>query len=133
MSELAHRLYTLPLHHIKSYLELEKWTLVNENDRWIVFEDDDAVELAIPKKRQASDFTMYVDHMLKILSFAQDKEPDTVADDILTFDLDVLGTILNDSEGANSISMRSADAYFAELKQLLIFSGEFGGKEGTIL
>lgn len=122
MSELAHRLYTLPLHHIKSYLELEKWTLVNENDRWIVFEDDDAVELAIPKKRQASDFTMYVDHMLKILSFAQDKEPDTVADDILTFDLDVLGTILNDSEGANSISMRSADAYFAELKQLLIFS-----------
>lgn len=122
MTEIAHRLYTLPLHHFKSYLELEKWNLVNENDRWIVYEDDDAIELAIPKKRQASDFTMYVDHMLKILSFAQDKETDTVADDILTFDLDVFGTILDDSEGAKSISMRSADAYFAELKQLLIFS-----------
>jgi len=122
MSKIAHRLYTLPLHHFKSYLDLEKWNLVNENDRWIVYEDDDAIELAIPKKRQASDFTTYVDHMLKILSFAQDKEPDTVADDILTFDLDVFGTILDDSEVAKSISMRSADAYFAELKQLLIFS-----------
>lgn len=122
MSEITERLYTLPLHHFKSYLDLEKWNLVNENDRWIVYEDDDAVELAIPKKRQASDFTMYIDHMIKILSFVQDKEPNTVADDILTFDLDVFGTILDESEGAKSISMRSADAYFAELKQLLIYS-----------
>ena len=122
MSEPANRLYTLPLHHFKSYLDLEKWNLVNENERWIVYEDDDAIELAIPKKRKASDFTMYVDHMLKILSFAQDKEPNIVADDILTFDLDVMGTIFDNSEGAKSISMRSADAYFSELKQLLMYS-----------
>lgn len=122
MSEVAYQLYALPLHHFKSYLNLEKWNLVNENDRWIVYEDDDAIELAIPKNRQASDFTMYVDHMLKILSFAQNKEPDTVAEDILSYDLDVFGAILDDSESATSISMRSADAYFAELKQLLIYS-----------
>ena len=116
-------LYMLPLHHFKSYLEYEKvWVLVNENDRWIVYEDSDAIELAIPKNKQASDYQMNIDHVLKTLSFVQDKEPEDIADDILTFDLDVFGTILDDSEGAKSISMRSADAYFAELKQLLLYS-----------
>ena len=41
MSDFLDVLYTLPLHQFKSYLEFEKWTLVNENDRWIVFEDSD--------------------------------------------------------------------------------------------
>ena len=103
MSEVASRLYTLPLHQFRAYLEFENWTHVNENDRWILYEDIDAIELAIPKKRHASDFRMYVDHALKILSFAQDKEPDAVVDDIMTFDLDVFGAILDDSESAASI------------------------------
>ena len=123
MNAVFDSLYMLPSHHFKSYLEYEEvWALVNENDRWIVYEDSDAIELAIPKNKQASDYHMNIDHVLKTLSFVQDKEPEVVADDILTFDLDVFGTILDDSEGAKSISMRSADAYFAELKQLLLFS-----------
>ncbi len=122
MKENIDLLYTVPLYRFKTYLELENWTLVNENDRWIVFEDDGAMELAIPKNPKASDYRVYIDHVLKTLSFAQDKEPEAVADDILSYDLDVFGATLDNSEGATSISMRSADVYFAELKQLLIYS-----------
>lgn len=122
MSETKDLLYTLPLNRFKSYLELEDWNLVNENDRWIVFEDDDAIELAIPKNPMASDYHVYIDHVLKTLSFVQDKEPAAVADDILSYDLDIFGATLDDSADATSISMRSADAYFAELKQLLVYS-----------
>ena len=122
MSVFFDVLYTLPLHHYKSYLELEDWTLVNENDRWVVFEDSNAIELAIPKNRRASDYHMYIDHVLKTLSFSQDIEPEIVAEDILSYDLDIFGAILDDSDGATSISMRSADVYFAELKQLLMYS-----------
>ena len=123
MNAIFDSLYMLPLHHFKSYLDYEEeWALVNENDLWIVYEDSDAIELAIPKNRQASDYQMNIDHVLKILSFVQDKEPEAVADDILSYDLDVFGAILDESESATSISMRSADTYFAELKQLLIYS-----------
>ena len=122
MRENKDLLYTLPLYRFKSYLELENWTLVNENDRWIVFEDDDAIELAIPKNHKASDYRVYIDHVLKTLSFVQDKELEAVGDDILSYDLDVFGAILDGSDGATSISLRSADTYFAELKQLLIYS-----------
>lgn len=123
MNAIIDSLYMLPLHHFRSYLEYEKdWALVNENDLWIVYEDSDAIELAIPKNRLASDYQLNIDHALKTLSFAQDKEPVAVADDILSYNLDILGAILDESDNATSISMRSADAYFAELKQLLIFS-----------
>jgi len=123
MNAVLDSLYMLPLHHFKSYLECERvWSLVNENDRWIVYEDSDAIELAIPKNRLASDYQMNIDHFLKTLSFVQDIEPEAVADDIMSYDLDVFGAILDHSDGATSISMRSADTYFAELKQLLIYS-----------
>lgn len=123
MNSILDSLYMLPLHHFRSYLAYEAdWALVNENDLWIVYEDSDAIELAIPKNRLASDYQMNIDHALKTLSFAQDREPVAVADDILSYDLDILGAILDESDIATSISMRSADAYFAELKQLLIFS-----------
>ncbi len=122
MKENTDLLYSLPLYHFKSYLELENWTLVNENNRWVVFEDNDAIELAIPKNSRASDYRMYIDHLLKTLSYVQDKEPTVVADDILYFDLDILGALLDDSPDATSISLRSADAHFAELKQLILYS-----------
>lgn len=123
MNAIIDSLYMLPLHHFKSYLEYEEdWALVNENDLWIVYEDSDAIELAIPKNRLASDYKMNIDHALKTLSFAKDKEPVAVADDILSYELDILGAIWDESDNATSISMRSADAYFVELKQLLIFS-----------
>lgn len=123
MNSILDSLYMLPLHHFRSYLAYEEdWALVNENDLWIVYEDSDAIELAIPKNKLASDYQMNIDHALKTLSFAQDKEPEVIADDILSYEFDILGAILEESDSATSISMRSADGYFAELKQLLIFS-----------
>lgn len=122
MSDYLDALYTLPLHHFKSYLEFEEWILVNENDRWIVFEDSDAIEVAIPKNRQASDYQMYVDHVLKTLSFAQNREPDIVAEDILSYDLDVFVAKFELAKNITSVALRHADTILSELRRLFTYA-----------
>lgn len=122
MKETKDLLYSLPLHHFKSYFELSNWTLVNENDRWIVYEDKDAIELAIPKNRQASDYGFNLNHFLKTLSFALDKEPEIVAEDILSFNLNVFVAAFEHATDITSITIRHADTVLTELRRLFTYA-----------
>ena len=120
MSEAKDLLYTVPLYCFQAYLEREDWTLVNENDHWLVFEDNDDVELAIPKNSHASDYPMYIDHVIKTLTFVTNKTPDSVANDILRHDRDIFDTRFTESVDLTSISLRSAFKIIAGLRQLFI-------------
>lgn len=122
MKETKDLLYSLPLHHFKSYFELGDWTIVNENDRWIVYEDKDAIELAIPKNRQASDYGYNLDHFIKTLSFILDKEPEIVAEDILSFNLNVFVATFEHATDTTSITIRHADAILTELRRLFTYA-----------
>ena len=122
MSNESQKLCKLPLHHIRSYLELEEWSLVNENARWLVYENKNSAEIALPKNTKAPDYHVYVGHILKKLSRTQDKDPESVADDILSYDLDIFGVIVDRTEYISSIPMRNATVVFSELRQLISYS-----------
>ncbi|MCY3781757.1 MAG: hypothetical protein OXG78_15690 [Chloroflexi bacterium] len=88
-------LYALPTDHIKSYLLRSGWNIVNTNDRCYVFEgyadiDDNPFEIVLPLSCSAPDYPIYVEHTVRILSALADKSPETIANEILLFDRDLL-------------------------------------------
>ncbi len=114
--------YKLPLHHIRSYLQLENWSIVNENERWLVFEDDGSIEIAIPKNTRAPDYHVYIDNAVRKLSSLMDKDSDAVADDILSFDLDVFSVTVDHAMDTSSIRLKHANTIVSELKRLFTFA-----------
>lgn len=82
--------YGIPIDQIKSYLKLNDWSLKNENERWLVFSSDHFVDIVLAKDTFAPDYHVYIDHMLKTLSSATGKAEETLANDIMRFDRDVL-------------------------------------------
>ena len=82
--------YSIPLLQIKSYLKLNDWWLKNENERWLVFAGDHFVDIVLAKDSLAPDYHVYVDHMLKTLSSSTGQAEETIANEILLFNRDLL-------------------------------------------
>lgn len=87
--------YELSAKHITSYLEHSGWRLVNRNERCYVFEgykdvDGNPFEIVLPINESAPDYPVYVEHTVRILSALLDKSPDSVANDLVFFDRDLL-------------------------------------------
>lgn len=116
--------YNLPLGHITSYLKSEGWELVSDNERWYVFEgcediDGDPFEIVLPKNINAPDYRTYVQHTVNILSSLKDKAPQTIADDILLYDRDVLMIRILENVDTTSIPIHLASKQIPALKQLI--------------
>lgn len=125
MSVALAKTYSLPTQHIKSYLEREHWSLVNENDRWIVFQSDHPVDIALPKDTLAPDYHVYVEHALKTLSSASGQPLDTIVNAILRYDrtkydLDILRARLMAHVYRSSLALRVATNFIAGLRLFLI-------------
>lgn len=120
--------YNLPLGHITSYLKSEGWELVSDNERWYVFEgcediEGDPFEIVLPKNINAPDYRTYVQHTVNILASLTDKAPQTVADDILLYDRDVLMIrILENVDTTSSIPIHLAAKQIPEIKQLIAYA-----------
>ena len=87
--------YELSTEHITSYLEHSGWQLVNQNERCYVFEgyrdvDDNPFVIVLPINESAPDYPVYVEHTVRILSALLDKSPDSVANELIFFDRDLL-------------------------------------------
>lgn len=120
--------YDLPLGHITSYLESEGWELVSDNERWYVFEgcediEGDPFEIVLPKNINAPDYRTYVQHTVNILSSLTDKAPQTIADNILLYDRDVLTVRLTENvDVTSSIPIHLASKQIPQFKQLIAFA-----------
>ena len=102
--------YELSAKHITSYLEHSGWRLVNLNDRCFVFEgykdvDDNPFEIVLPINECAPDYPIYVEHTVRILSALLDKSPDSVVNELILFDRDLL-TIRVDSKSLDDAAMQ---------------------------
>ena len=91
-------LYSLPTDHIKAFLLNAGWHIANTNDRCFVFEggadvDDNPFEIVLPVDQSASDYPVYVEHTVRILSALSDKPPKSIVNDILLFDRDLLSVV----------------------------------------
>ncbi len=86
----SEQLYTVPIKDLKSYLELQSWSLKNENENWLVFEGNHFVDIVLAKDTLAPDYHVYVDHMVKTLSSERGTPPESIASEIYAFDRDVL-------------------------------------------
>lgn len=127
MDKVTISLYELPVEHIASYLKLEDWKLVSDNNRWYVFEgyediDGDAFEIALPKNTQAPDYPVYVDQIVNILSSLMDKEPEKTANDILLYDRDILMIRILENVDTTSIPIHLAAKQIPALKQLIAYA-----------
>lgn len=116
--------YNLPLGHITSYLESEGWELVSDNERWYVFEgyedlEGNPFEIVLPKNINAPDYRTYVQHTVNILSSLKDKAPQTIADDILLYDRDILMIRILENVDTTSIPIHLASKQIPALKQLI--------------
>lgn len=119
--------YNLPLGHITSYLKSEGWELVSDNERWYVFEgcediDGEPFEIVLPKNINAPDYRTYVQHTVKILSSLTDKAPQTIADDILLYDRDILMIRILENVDTTSIPIHLAAKQIPALKQLIAYA-----------
>lgn len=102
--------YELPAEHISSYLQRSGWQLVNQNDRCYVFEgyedvDDNPFEIVLPINYSAPDYPVYVEHIVRILSALTDKSPNSVANQLILFDRDML-MIEVDSKSIDNAAMQ---------------------------
>ena len=102
--------YELPARHITSYLEHSGWQLVNQNERCYVFEgyediDKNPFEIVLPINESAPDYPVYVEHTVRILSALTEKSPDSVAEEMILFDRDML-TIEIDSRSVDNAAMQ---------------------------
>ena len=120
-------IYNIPLGNITTYLKGEGWHLVNDNERWFVFEgqgdaNGDPFEIVLPKKTLSPEYPIYVQHTLDILSSLSDKSHDVIAEDINKVDLDVLSIRVDEDIDATSIPTDKAAEQIAELDQLVIYA-----------
>ena len=125
MSTALATTYTFPTQQIKSYLEHENWSLVNENERWIVFQGNHPVDIALPKDISAPDYHVYVEHALKTLSSASGQPLDIIVNDILRYDrtkydLDILRARLMAHVYRSSLALRAATNFISGLRLFLI-------------
>ncbi len=103
-------LYALPTDHIKSYLLRSGWQIVNRNERCYVFEGyEDAngqpFEIVLPVNEDAPDYPVYVEHSVRILSALTDQSLESVANNLILFDRDIL-TIEVDSRSVDNAAMQ---------------------------
>ena len=103
MNTRSKEVYSVPPNQIKFYLKINDWSLRNENERWLVFSGGHSVDIILAKDVLAPDYHVYVDHMLRTLSSATGKAPETIANDILCFDHDVL-TLAVDSDSVDNFA-----------------------------
>lgn len=87
--------YNLAVEHVVSYLKLGGWKLVHDNKRWYVFEgyediEGNPFEIVLPKNTRAPDYSIYVQQTVNILSSLTDKTPETITNDMLFYDRDIL-------------------------------------------
>ena len=118
MNTTLAKAHTFPTHQIKSYLEREKWSLVNENERWIVFKGNHPVDIALPKDISVPDYHVYVEHALKTLSSATGKTRDAIVRDILRYDLDIFNVRIIDNADMSSIPLRLAHSAISGIQEL---------------
>ena len=116
----------LPLEQITSYLKYEGWQLANENAQWRLFQGIEdiqgkPIELALYKDTEAPDFALSVYHSLKTLASLKKKTPDSISQDILTFDRDILEVRVDDYANTTSIPIELAAMQINELKQLVLY------------
>ncbi|MCY4538589.1 MAG: hypothetical protein OXE52_10215 [Chloroflexi bacterium] len=124
MSTTLAKARTFPTHQIKSYLERERWSLINENERWIIFQGDHPVDIALPKDISAPDYHVYVEHALKTLSSATGKTPDAIVNDILRYDRDIFDLRITENADPNSTPLRLAFKAISGLKQLFVCAAD---------
>lgn len=118
--------FQLPLESITSYLEFNGWRATNENDHWYLFEgfqdiDGQPFEIAIFKNTSAPDYALSVSHSLRTVSALSDKPIETVSQEILTFDRDILEVQVDDYANTTSIPIELAALQINELKQLVLY------------
>ncbi|MDE2859199.1 MAG: hypothetical protein OXN94_15245 [Chloroflexota bacterium] len=119
--------YNLPVKHIASYLQLQGWKLAHENSRWLVFHGrksagGDPFEIVLPKDIDESDYPFYVRHAINILASLDRLTPETIANDVLRYDRDLLNVRVVESVDKTSIPFDMAAKYISELKQLVRFA-----------
>ena len=105
MNTHTNEVYRIPPNQIKSFLKINEWSLRNENERWLVFTSGHAVDIILAKDVLAPDYHVYVDHMLRTLSSATGRTAETIANDIIRFDRDLL-TIEVDSRSVDNAAMQ---------------------------
>ena len=120
MSNKTAQVYELPLDCIKSYLKDADWTVINENEKWLVFGGHESSDIAWPKNTLAPDYCVYVDQALNTLSALEGKAPDSIANDILRQDRDVLNTRVSKNVDLTSISLRTAMQIMSGLQKLFV-------------
>jgi len=103
-------LYALPAENISFYLRLSGWNLVSQNNRCYVFEgfedvDGNPFEIVLPVNKDAPDYPVYVEHTVRILSALSDKSPNSVANEMIHFDRDML-TIEVESRSVDNAAMQ---------------------------
>ena len=105
MNTHTNEVYRIPPNQIKSFLTINEWSLRNENERWLVFTSGHAIDIILAKDVLAPDYHVYVDHMLRTLSSATGRTAETIANDIIRFDRDLL-TIEVDSRSIDNAAMQ---------------------------
>ncbi len=118
--------YHLPLEQITSYLRYEGWQLANENSHWLLFEAFEDIEgkplqIALYRDPEAPDFSLSVYHSLRTLTALNKKTPDSILQDILTFNRDILEVRVDDAADTTSVSIEKAAKQIHELKQLVLY------------
>lgn len=119
--------YDLPVEHIISYLQSKGWKLVSENDRWHVLEgykdiEGNPFEITLPKSISVPDYPIYVQQAVNMLSSLMDKAPETIADDIMLYDRDILMIRVLENVDITSIPIGLASKQISELKQLIAYA-----------
>jgi len=119
--------YNLPVEHVVSYLKLKGWKLAHDNKRWYVFEgyediEGNPFEIVLPKNTSAPDYSIYVQQTVNILSSLTDKTPETITNDMLFYDRDILMVRVVESVDTISIPIGLAAKQISELKQLIAYA-----------
>ena len=118
--------HDVSLQQITSYLRFEGWKLANENSQWYLFhghEDFEGrpFEIALYKDTEAPDFPLSVYHSLNTLASLNKKTPDSISQDILTFDRDILVVHVDKDAHTTAIPIEDAATQIYELKQLVLY------------
>ena len=123
--ELAAQDLAIP--RMTSYLEVNGWKRVVDNEHWRVFhgrksKSGEHFEIALPKDVVEEDYRLHVHHAIKILSSLRRKTWESTANDIRYHDRDLLRVRIMDNDRNASLPYDVASKYVRYMKKLIQYS-----------
>ncbi len=117
----------LAIPRMTSYLEVNGWKRVVDNERWRVFhgrmsKSGKHFEIALPKDVVEEDYRVHVQHAIRILSSLQRKTMESTANDIRYHDRDLLRVRIMENASNASLPYDVASKYVRYVKKLIQYS-----------